>query len=163
MMAIRSLFLIVFASAVSLQLTIARSADDPIAATSIGRFAIEAFDLPFQERVDLCSSQYPALKPALSTMIADLHTRYVALLVQELKTEQFASLVDAEVPQSLFALNRGQSAMRREVNTRTTEKRCKMMLAEYPGISDQILLGNMRLLLTSTKSTIDSRKTQSAK
>jgi hypothetical protein len=155
--------LTVFVIATSMHAGTAFSASDSVTSTSIGRFALEAFDLPLQERVDLCSTLYPKLKPAITTATAELRGRYMSLLTQELETERFATLLKAEVPLGLFALYRGQSAMRRQVNTRITQQRCESAISEYAGASDQVLSSTIRVLLTSVKSRIDADKEQGAK
>lgn len=162
-MASRFLLLTALASVVALQSTIAFSAGQSVTSTSIGRFATEAFELPFQEQADLCSAQHPELKSAFTMAITELRKRYVSLLVQALETEQFATLLEAEVPQSLFLLNRQQSAMRRQVNTTIAQEACDKALGGYPDISDQLLSETIRILLRSMKSIIDASRAQGAK
>jgi hypothetical protein len=149
------------ATFVTLTATVARPADDPIAATSIGRFSIEAFALPVGEQVNLCSEKYPALQSALTAASAELRERYVAQLAEMLRTERFAPLLTAEVPNDLFQLNRQQSAMRRTVNTTISQERCERTLGEFTQMSDQLLQFTIGQLLSSTKSIIDRNASRS--
>ncbi len=131
------------------------AADDPTTSTPVGRFAMEAFLLSVQEGVDLCSATYPALQSDLTVASAELRKRYAALLAESLQSEEFSSLLEAEAPQELVILNRQQSALRRQVNTTTTQEKCERTIREFKAASDELLYSTIYQLLSVTKRMIE--------
>lgn len=134
----------------------AMAAEDPALSTSVGRFAAEALEQPVREQVDLCSATYPELQSAMSVASAELLKRHASMLAEALETDRFSALSKAEVPLDLFLLYRGQSAMRREVNTRTSKEKCERTLGEFTGISDQFLRSMVHQFLELTESSLRS-------
>jgi len=153
----------ILALVLGLKLMTAFPADDAVLSSSMGRFAIEAFEQPVLEQVDLCTSHYPEIGPAFNTASAELRRRHRSLLSEALRSERFAALLSADVPQDLVLLYKQQSAMRRRVNTGTTRERCEQTLREFSGVTDQFLQGTIDQFLALTAESIRLNASSTAK